>query len=358
MSIIGAKISRRQIENGIYNAIRKVMLDAGVIPDITLPWIATIIAIVQDTSVTIQDVCGSTGAQSIKYYFERLATTEDGNSILSVTNTDNLSVGMTVEGTGIPASTTIVSIVQGESVELSSPPTATADITATFSYTRGTDLVTNNATMSIEDTSGLVVGMYVSGSGIPLSNNKRRLDQYNAAVEVIKNGDPGIFIDLFGVGTGESRDVNKLNVIYIKHNAQNKGGIRGGKPFFEKISGDAGTSVYRKVQMPDFTTDLEYDITYKTDDTDLDRLMNEILTKALGQRRLIYGINDNFEDTTGFIIKYNGMIDMSNGTYLKRVFRYSAVDIWLQDEDVLNDTIPGMSTITFSGDAVTELPPN
>lgn len=127
-------------------------------------------------TVTISDfpVIGTSGT----YTFTNAATSQAGNSRQSQIQglvgpgTADLAVGMTVTGAGVPANTTITSIVNGTDVTLSNALTATVAATLNFDPTinrSGTiNLTQPNQITGLATTVGLAAGMSVSGAGIPV----------------------------------------------------------------------------------------------------------------------------------------------------------------------------------------------
>ena len=86
---------------------------------------------------------------------------------VTVTNTTGLLAGMVVNGPGIPAGTTIASITNGTTLVLSAAATATATAQtfAAFGFSGGT--TSGSADLTVASTTGLLVGMQVTGAGIP-----------------------------------------------------------------------------------------------------------------------------------------------------------------------------------------------
>ena len=86
---------------------------------------------------------------------------------VTVANTTGLLAGMVVNGPGIPAGTTIASITNGTTLVLSAAATATATAQtfAAFGFSGGT--TSGSADLTVASTTGLLVGMQVTGAGIP-----------------------------------------------------------------------------------------------------------------------------------------------------------------------------------------------
>jgi len=80
------------------------------------------------------DGCGTTFEWQPDLYPSQSmsASTTNGDATVTVADTSNLAAGQTVTGTGIPASTTVLSITNGTTFELSANATATGTPTLTF----------------------------------------------------------------------------------------------------------------------------------------------------------------------------------------------------------------------------------
>ncbi|MDD5286062.1 MAG: hypothetical protein PHD54_09390, partial [Desulfuromonadaceae bacterium] len=100
--------------------------------------------------------------------------TQTGNTTPQITGlvTTGLSTGMMISGPGVPSGTTILSVDSASQISLSQPLTQTVtNGTFTFSHitpkTGGSITSLTNTITGLPDTTGLAVGMSVSGTGIP-----------------------------------------------------------------------------------------------------------------------------------------------------------------------------------------------
>jgi hypothetical protein len=98
-------------------------------------------------------------------------TTNGSTSVSGITSTSGISVGMTVSGSDIPASTTVTAVATN-SITLSNAATGSTSNEALIASAPVTQIITGTehatATVdSIADTSNLLVGDLVEGSGIP-----------------------------------------------------------------------------------------------------------------------------------------------------------------------------------------------
>jgi hypothetical protein len=100
-----------------------------------------------------------------------LISSKSEDYFLTVSDTDELSVGMTASGTGIDASATISAFADATTVILSLPNTGTVSGTITFNgdiEKTGSGVATaNNDQLYVSNVSELSAGMSVSGTGIP-----------------------------------------------------------------------------------------------------------------------------------------------------------------------------------------------
>ena len=100
-----------------------------------------------------------------------LISSKSEDYFLTVSDTDELSVGMTASGTGIDASATISAFADATTVILSLPNTGTVSGTITFNgdieKTGSGVATTNNDQLYVSNVSELSAGMSVSGTGIP-----------------------------------------------------------------------------------------------------------------------------------------------------------------------------------------------
>lgn len=131
----------------------------------------TIIAVNDGTSITLsrKPTASASGSFVFGPAINQPGSTTLTNQITDLTDTSGLSVGMTVTGTNIPINTTITAINSGTQVTLSNNPIAATSGIFVFgpNNTQSGTTDTGNQITGLADTSGLSVGMKVTGSGIP-----------------------------------------------------------------------------------------------------------------------------------------------------------------------------------------------
>jgi len=94
------------------------------------------------------------------------ASTVTGSTNLTVANTIFLAVGDSVAGLGLPAGTTVSSVLSGTQVVISNA----ANLTATSETLTNASTTTGSATVTVASTAGLAVGEVVTGTNIPANS--------------------------------------------------------------------------------------------------------------------------------------------------------------------------------------------
>ena len=131
---------------------------------------ATIVEILDGTRYLLSTNIGnSTSAVNFVNSLTLSATIAAGSTQVTTATTSGLVAGMLVSGTGIPAGATIASITDATRYELSAAATSTGtfNLNHIFGTRISSVLTSGSTTVTIASTSGLVVGMPVSGTNIP-----------------------------------------------------------------------------------------------------------------------------------------------------------------------------------------------
>ena len=75
----------------------------------------------------------------------------------------------------------------------------------------------------------------------------------------------------------------------------------------------------------------------------MDRVLNSIVLSVCGSTGkyipLILPTGEQ-SSTDGFIIKFNGSVDITKEVFIERVFRITAQEIWILDEEVIQTDVP------------------
>lgn len=173
---------------------------------------------------------------------------------------------------------------------------------------------------------------------------------YETAKETIRNSTnpkKGL-IDIFGVGTPESRDEKTTSKIVIDRKPSDRGTLGGAGIFYYEPYMDGSTQKFRKMRMPEESKILNYEIRYSTDSAKYDRIIYSMIENICGYKRYIKTV-----DSTGAItnkevfVEIAGEVDLTEGSYIERVLRYRVVDVFMQSAVLITDNIVPMTTVNY-----------
>ena len=150
-------------------------------------------------------------------------------------------------------------------------------------------------------------------------------------------------IEMKGIGTSEARDELKVNTILVSRIGRVPSGGRGN--FAPAFDYDADTEKYKKYVMPNASWDLMYEIRYFTDTAIYDRIIEDCIISALGDKKKLQGINPDGTEAGPFQLEYSQDVDLTGGKYFERLFRHIARDIWIEAPDLVASDISPMLDI-------------
>ena len=108
------------------------------------------------------------------------ATVSGSNVVLGASNVGSSVVGQQVTGTGIPANTMITLATSNpNTLVLSNNATASSTVTVTGNVTSGNNVITN-----VSSATGVVVGLPISGAGIPAGATVAAIDTTNLTITI------------------------------------------------------------------------------------------------------------------------------------------------------------------------------
>lgn len=164
-------------------------------------------------------------------------------------------------------------------------------------------------------------------------------ESYQTARAVIKGkekdyGTP--LVDIYGIGTGETREATDENKIVIDRNGIGSGSIGGNyTKRFEKVE-----NKWSKKQNPDGSINLDYEVRTLTNKTSYDRLLTSLIFSILGTSRYIpVFLNYTTQTDKLFFLSYEGSVNVSSTIdTIERLHRFTVVDVFLQQPDILAGT--------------------
>lgn len=162
----------------------------------------------------------------------------------------------------------------------------------------------------------------------------------DAKVTYRENRADKTIIEVFGVGNSQSRQEKTDSKITVDRvGLKESTTITYGGTKYYKNQDDTFT----KVKLPDTPYDVDYEIRIISTTAKMDRVLNSIVLSVCGSTGkyipLILPTGEQ-SSTDGFIIKFNGSVDISKEVFIERVFRITAQEIWILDEEVIQTDVP------------------
>ncbi len=144
------------------------------------------------------------------------------------------------------------------------------------------------------------------------------------------------YIEVFGVGDYSGRGEFKGSMFVIDRLHFDKGNVG---TFKEKFYVDE-SGILKEYELPKFTRNIFYQISYATNEVRLDNAMNQILFDTFGVQGWLKGIKDDGTETEGsFEYAEVSNADTSDGKYIERSFRYEAKNLHLETPKLTNDNV-------------------
>lgn len=165
-------------------------------------------------------------------------------------------------------------------------------------------------------------------------------DSYQMARTAIKQHEEvtGIpLIDIFGVGTGESREAKTDNKLILNRSTVVSGSI--GSNYTSRMEKDGNKWV--KKRNNDSTIDITYEIRTLADKTAYDRQLTEMVFGILGTSRFLYAFQDYDlpENKRMFYVEYGGDVNVSAvADTIERMYRITVRDVFLAPFEKLQGT--------------------
>ena len=155
-------------------------------------------------------------------------------------------------------------------------------------------------------------------------------------------------IDIFSVGSPEGRNEFMANCIYINYKGYNMGDKRGGNNNIELEQYDSGGGVmkYRKLQYPDQSRNINYDIRFTATTVRMRRIIETIIERGLGQKRSIQSLKADYTKDQDIFLRQTANIDLSGTTNVEVLYKYTAYNIFVFEPDIIETAIPRAIEIT------------
>ena len=171
-------------------------------------------------------------------------------------------------------------------------------------------------------------------------------EAYKAAKEAIVTGGKQV-IELFGVSGAKNRDARSVNKIVIDRKSIEMGNL-GATGIVSYIKNQDNT--FKKVKLPDRSSHVKYEIRAITDSTEYERIMYDIIMEAVGyvKETLFFNeVNSTFTGAENIFYEHEGQADVSSENLIEKLYRFSAIDVWLQQDKLMKADVPTLNTVEF-----------
>ena len=160
---------------------------------------------------------------------------------------------------------------------------------------------------------------------------------YQLARKLIKEAEKTTnkpLVDLFGVGTGETREDEAENTKVVLNRSSIDLGSVGG--LFTTYHEEQG-SKFTRVKNPDNTFDIRYEVRVITKKTAYERLILSLIFSIFGTTRYLPVYSDYQNTTDEFIlVNFDSLVDVSAEIdTIERLFRFSVRDVRMLPEELL-----------------------
>lgn len=174
------------------------------------------------------------------------------------------------------------------------------------------------------------------------------------AAQVTLKGSNGLgeVVQLYGQGRPEARDTKAGAKVTINRSDTRPGQI-GGAPSEILLPYDVGgQTFYRRYRVQDRTYDITYDIRTTAVRTVTDRVIQECIDRAFGQRNYIPQWDSDTEafstaEEDMLFIEYMNSISLPDSEFNERILRYRLVDVWVNDLELLEEGITQLRQVTL-----------
>ncbi len=189
----------------------------------------------------------------------------------------------------------------------------------------------------------------VSSGNLPDITLATTAADYESARLAIQDNPNMELIDLYGVGSNESR--GKKNVrITVDRSGISPGQLGGGPATcFESYKDGNDEDKFRKYIYPEMSSDVSYSIRTIGTNTSIDRLLNSAVLTAFGHRRYLKEVvNDHTDLIDTFLIAFNGSSSINATEWVENLFNYSVRDAWILTPILIQEDIIPINSVNFN----------
>lgn len=175
-------------------------------------------------------------------------------------------------------------------------------------------------------------------------------EEYNAAKEVINNTDGIYLVDIYGLGASDSRDKKHAHSIIVNRKPIIPSSLGGGTTYYTPNMNGEEIENYTKGKYPERSADVGYEIRIITNSVKLDRILTDIIFKALGWSRDIHTMEKDSDDMGIKTVScvFDGDVNVTSTDFIEKIYNYTLKDVWLDSTAVTYEgTIPVLKHINI-----------
>jgi len=189
-------------------------------------------------------------------------------------------------------------------------------------------------------------------------------ETYKTAKNTIKGTTGKYLIEIFGLGASESRDKKQSHSIIINRKPIVPSELGGGTEYFTPNKNGEVIESYTKGKYPERSADVGYEVRIITNTVKVDRIITDVIFKALGWSKNIATIVDGSHnlDTKTVQCVFTGDVNVTSTDFIEKIYNYTLKEVWLDSTaEVYEGTIPVLKHIDIkvkelpSGDDITEI---
>lgn len=153
---------------------------------------------------------------------------------------------------------------------------------------------------------------------------------YATAKQAVRDSGKQV-IEVYGVGTGKSRDEKSINKITIDRKGGEPGTIGGWPSTFFVSQVIESQTQFNKYFYPDQTKNIKYEIRCIGAKAEYYRIMEEIIHDNLGMQKFLVAVDATTGAPSGkfFYIEQTAEVDVSSADFLETYFQYSVKDVFI-----------------------------
>lgn len=184
----------------------------------------------------------------------------------------------------------------------------------------------------------LRIGLVAYGC-LPDVSNFTNEETYQSARDTIKENEKNTgmpLVDIYGIGTGESRESTESTKIVLDRNTGSSGSIGGNYTSrMEKVG-----EKWVKKRNSEGSLDISYEVRTLTSKTGYDRILSTLVLAVLGTCRYLPVFANYTEETDKyFLLSYDGSVNVSATIdTIERLHRFTVKDVFLEQPSILEGT--------------------